>query len=558
MANFLTIELSHWVDLIPMNHVCCTSNFMVFVLFLALQLHKAFGTFGFEIHHRYSNPVKGILDLHWLPQKGSIQYYSAWTQRDRLINRHHLTNTVDPTPKRRRLNSGIDPTPPPLTFAGGGNKTVLLSSLGFLHYANVTVGTPGLSFLVALDTGSDLFWLPCNCNNCAHTLVTGFGRTIDLNIYSPNTSSTSKIVHCNGTLWGQGRQCSVTQSACGYGVAYLSDNTSSSGVLVEEILHLQTDSSQQKAVEAPITLGCGMKQTGAFLNGAAPNGLFGLGMGNISVPSILASKGLAANSFSLCFGADGTGRIDFGDKGSPDQGETPFNLEQTHQTYNISLTGITVGNKNIDVDFTAIFDSGTSFTYLNDPAYKVITENFNSQAQELRIQPTVQVPFEYCYGLRANQTYFQNLDVNLIMKGGNQFYLFNPIITLSLPDSSAAYCLAVVKSGDVNIIGQNFMTGYRVVFDQEKMVLGWNPSDCYDSKESKSKTILPVKKQKPTEVSVPTSGLPEDTRENGNGTISSTPDFTSSTSAGNYVTSSTFFCQLVMVLFFLYSYYLII
>lgn len=103
---------------------------MVFVLFLALQLHKAFGTFGFEIHHRYSNPVKGILDLHWLPQKGSIQYYSAWTQRDRHINRHRLTNTVDPTPKRRRLNSAIDPTPPPLTFAGGGNKTVLLSSLG--------------------------------------------------------------------------------------------------------------------------------------------------------------------------------------------------------------------------------------------------------------------------------------------------------------------------------------------------------------------------------------------------------------------------------------------
>ncbi|XP_049394312.1 aspartyl protease family protein 1-like [Solanum stenotomum] len=545
-----------------MDDFCCTGNFMVFVLFLALLLHnssEAFGTFRFDIHNMYSDPVKGILDLPWLPKKGSIQYYSAWTQRDRHINRHRLTSTVDTTPNSRRLTSTIDPTPLPLTFAGGGNKTVLLSSLGFLHYANVTVGTPGLSFLVALDTGSDLFWLPCNCNNCAHTLLTGSGRPTDLNIYSPNTSSTSKIVPCNGTLCGQGRQCSVAQSACAYRVAYLSHNTSSSGVLVEDILHLQTDSSQQKAFEAPITLGCGMKHTGAILNGAAPNGLFGLGMGNISVPSILASKGLAANSFSLCFGADGIGRIDFGDKGSLDQGETPFNLEQTHQTYNISLTGITVGNKNIDVDFTAIVDSGTSFTYLNDPAYNVITENFNSQAQELRIQPMVQVPFEYCYGLRVNQTYFQILDVNLMMKGGNQFYLFDPIITLSLPDGSTAYCLAVVKSGDVNIIGQNFMTGYQVVFDREKMVLGWKPSDCYDSKESKSKTILPINNQRPTEGSGPTSGLPEDTRENGNDTIRSTPDFTSSTSAGNYVTKSlTFFCQLVVVLFFLYSHYLMI
>lgn len=81
----------------------------------------------------------------------------------------------------------------------------------------------------------------------------------------------------------------------------------------------------------------------------------------------------------------------------------------------------------------------------------------------------------------------------------------------------------------------------------------------YDSKESKSKAILPINKQRPTEGSGPTSGLPEDTRENGNDTIRSTPDFTSSTSAGNYVTKSlTFFCQLVVVLFFLYSHYLII
>lgn len=72
---------------------------------------------------------------------------------------------------------------------------------------------------------------------------------------------------------------------------------------------------------------CGMIQTGSFLDGAAPNGLFGLGMENMSVPSILASNGLTANSFSMCFGSDGAGRINFGDTGSLDQGETPLNLD---------------------------------------------------------------------------------------------------------------------------------------------------------------------------------------------------------------------------------------
>ena len=69
-----------------------------------------------------------------------------------------------------------------------------------------------------------------------------------------------------------------------------------------------------------------MAQTGSFLDGAALNGLFGLGMEDVSVPSILANKGLTSNSFSMCFGPDDTGRITFGDRGSSDQGETPFSV----------------------------------------------------------------------------------------------------------------------------------------------------------------------------------------------------------------------------------------
>lgn len=71
---------------------------------------------------------------------------------------------------------------------------------------------------------------------------------------------------------------------------------------------------------------CGQVQTGSFLDVAAPNGLFGLGMDNISVPSILSREGFIADSFSMCFGLDGVGRINFGDKGGPDQKETPFNV----------------------------------------------------------------------------------------------------------------------------------------------------------------------------------------------------------------------------------------
>ena len=74
---------------------------------------------------------------------------------------------------------------------------------------------------------------------------------------------------------------------------------------------------------------CGQKQSGSFLHVAALNGLFGLGMEKISVPSFLAREGYIADSFSMCFGLDGNGRISFGDKGSFEQEVTPFNLDSS-------------------------------------------------------------------------------------------------------------------------------------------------------------------------------------------------------------------------------------
>ncbi|KAG5600976.1 hypothetical protein H5410_032346 [Solanum commersonii] len=75
-------------------------------------------------------------------------------------------------------------------------------------------------------------------------------------------------------------------------------------------------------------------------------------------------------------------------KGSENSTEYVFtrSLSECSPTYNISLTGITVGSKTTDFDLTAIFDSSTSFTNLNDPVYKIITENaFDSEAKRPRI-----------------------------------------------------------------------------------------------------------------------------------------------------------------------------
>ncbi|XP_020886201.1 aspartyl protease family protein 1-like isoform X2 [Arabidopsis lyrata subsp. lyrata] len=291
----------------------CRILFLGLIILLAsswvLERCEGFGEFGFEFHHRFSDQVVGVLPGDGLPNRDSSKYYRVMAHRDRLIRGRRLANEDQSL----------------VTFSDG-NETIRVDALGFLHYANVTVGTPSDWFLVALDTGSDLFWLPCDCTNCVRELKAPGGSSLDLNIYSPNASSTSTKVPCNSTLCTRGDRCASPESNCPYQIRYLSNGTSSTGVLVEDVLHLVSNDKSSKAIPARVTLGCGQVQTGVFHDGAAPNGLFGLGLEDISVPSVLAKEGIAANSFSMCFGNDGAGRISFGDKGSVDQRETPLGV----------------------------------------------------------------------------------------------------------------------------------------------------------------------------------------------------------------------------------------
>jgi hypothetical protein len=99
----------------------------------------------------------------------------------------------------------------------------------------------------------------------------------------------------------------------------------------------------------------------------------------------------------------------------------------TSSLYNISITQTSIGGQASDLVYSAIFDSGTSFTYLNDPAYTLIAESvssfsseswylldflpfvylllvlflqFNNMVKETRHSST-EVPFDYCYDIRS-------------------------------------------------------------------------------------------------------------------------------------------------------------
>ncbi|KAH8939765.1 hypothetical protein BDL97_15G053600 [Sphagnum fallax] len=210
-----------------------------------------------------------------------------------------------------------------------------------LQYAVVNIGTPSKAYFVALDTGSDLLWVPCtNCVSCGPTHTEVFSPIYNqsLSVYSPSLSSTYQTVTCKNPLCSSSVvQClnpsnrTQDQEYCRYEIQYLSPNTSTSGILVQDVMQFMPENNSSSSGSSPqkttatITFGCGTNQTGGFVQGSsASDGLLGLGLADISVPSTMARQGVAQNSFSMCFALDGSGRIVLGDRGPPKQPSTPL------------------------------------------------------------------------------------------------------------------------------------------------------------------------------------------------------------------------------------------
>lgn len=93
----------------------------------------------------------------------------------------------------------------------------------------------------------------------------------DLNEYNPSRSSTSKHLSCSHRLCELGPNCNSPQQPCPYTVDYYTENTSSSGMLVEDTLHFASggDNTSNPFVQAPVVIGYAlliMPATSIFCN----------------------------------------------------------------------------------------------------------------------------------------------------------------------------------------------------------------------------------------------------------------------------------------------------
>ncbi|GKV09267.1 hypothetical protein SLEP1_g20792 [Rubroshorea leprosula] len=443
-------------------------------------------TFSTKLIHRFSDEAKAL----WTSRNGNASNAVSWPRRN---SSEYFELLLGNDLKRQRIKLGSHNQ---LLFPSEGSKTLFFGNeLDWLHYTWIDIGTPNVSFLVALDAGSDLLWVPCDCIQCAPlsaSYYTSLDR--DLNEYTPSLSSTSRNLSCSHELCEASPYCKSGNGLCPYIVEYDSDNTSSSGYLVVDKLHLKSvsDRAPQSSIQASVIIGCGRKQSGGYLDGAAPDGLMGLGPGNISVPSLLAKAGLIQNSFSICFDENGSGRIFFGDKGTGSQQYTSFlPIEGKFETYFVGVESCCVGNFCLPRSgFQALVDSGTSFTFLPSEIYDKIVTEFDKQVNAKRVS-IPDNPWKYCYNSSSEEP-LHIPDMRFVFPMNQSFEIHNHIYSYSEAQGFRIFCLTVIRGDeDYGVLGQNFMTGHRMVFDRENLKLGWSHSNCEDPSERTSIHLTP-------------------------------------------------------------------
>ncbi|XP_071710378.1 aspartic proteinase-like protein 1 isoform X1 [Rutidosis leptorrhynchoides] len=312
----------------------------------------------------------------------------------------------------------------------------------------------------------------------------------DENEYNPSHSNTSKSITCSHQLCESGSNCKNPKQPCPYTAKYASDGMSSSGSLVEDILHLASDgvNGSNTYVRAPIVIGCGREQSGGYLEGIAPDGLLGLGFGDVSVPSLLAKSGVTSDSFSICFGESGSGNIYFGDQGPSTQRTTSFlPINGKYIAYILGVDNFCIGSTCLDqTSFKTQFDSGTSFTHLPHQVYKAVVEEFDRQTNATKYS-FEGYPFELCYR-SSSQKLPETPSVTIKFSVNNTYVVRDPLFAVNDSQGvTVGFCLAIESSPDeIGLIGQNFMKGYRLVFDRENLTLGWSRSKCQPLKDGKS------------------------------------------------------------------------
>ncbi|KAJ6689700.1 hypothetical protein OIU85_006054 [Salix viminalis] len=402
--------------------------------------------------------------LHKTPFPTPLQSLSSDLQRLSLLHhRHHRHKNHSRTSSKSPLISGAS--------SGSGQ-----------YFVSLRLGSPPQTLLLVADTGSDLTWVrcsPCKANCSIHQP----GST-----FLARHSTTFSPAHCFSSLCQLVPQpdpnpCNHTRlhSTCRYEYVY-SDGSRTSGFFSKETTTLNTSSGREMKLKT-MAFGCGFHVSGPSLTGSSFNGasgVMGLGRGPISFSSQLGRR--FGRSFSYCLmdytlSPPPTSYLMIGDVVSPAKDNksmisyTPF-LPIDPSVWSIDELG----------NGGTVIDSGTTLTFLTEPAYREILSAFKRKVKLPSPPPggaASQSGFDLCVNVTGvSKPRLPRMSLEL---GGEAVYS-PPPRNYFIEITEGIKCLAIqpveAGSGGFSVIGNLMQQGFLFEFDTGKSRLGFSRRDC--------------------------------------------------------------------------------
>ncbi|EEF38012.1 aspartyl protease family protein 2 [Ricinus communis] len=367
------------------------------------------------------------------------------------------------------------------------------------YFVSLRIGTPPQTLLLVADTGSDLIWVKCSpCRNCSH-------RSPGSAFFARH-STTYSAIHCYSPQCQlvphpHPNPCNRTRlhSPCRYQYTY-ADSSTTTGFFSKEALTLNTSTGKVKKLNG-LSFGCGFRISGPSLTGASfegAQGVMGLGRAPISFSSQLGRR--FGSKFSYCLmdytlsppptsflTIGGAQNVAVSKKGI--MSFTPLLINPLSPTfYYIAIKGVYVNGVKLPINPSVwsiddlgnggtIIDSGTTLTFITEPAYTEILKAFKKRVK--LPSPAEPTPgFDLCMNVSGvTRPALPRMSFNLA--GGSVFS--PPPRNYFIETGDQIKCLAVQpvsQDGGFSVLGNLMQQGFLLEFDRDKSRLGFTRRGC--------------------------------------------------------------------------------
>ncbi|KAF5193862.1 Aspartic proteinase NANA, chloroplast [Thalictrum thalictroides] len=441
---------------------------------------SAFGsktTMQFELIHRHS--------VHELsPPKNQFERVQELVQID-----NHRIHMISQTVGRRRKDLETK------SSGSGSAAAIPLHSGAYSgtgqYFVQFRVGTPSQKFLLVADTGSDLTWMNCRftCHNCPRRSIT------NRRVFHAHRSLSFKIIPCSSemclTLPFSLTLCTEPKAPCNYDYRY-SDGSSARGIFANETVSVALANGRKMKLHN-VVIGCSSSiQGSSFL---AADGVLGLGYSASSF--VVKAKEKFGGKFSYCLvdhlsSKNVSSYLTFGHNsienyiGSADMQYTQLALSTVNGGfYQVNVAGISVGGVMLDIPINVwdvsgeggvIIDSGSSLTYLAEPAYNVVMDALKLPL----IRSTKQIelnPFEFCFN---SINFDESLVPKLVIHFADSARFEPPVKSYVIDVAKGVKCFGFMSNSwpGLSIIGNIMQQNFMWEFDTVNKMLGFAPSGC--------------------------------------------------------------------------------